>query len=79
MAHIIDSCQPDCPDRTIGCHAKCDRYKEARVKYEAHKKTTGLTVADTYYIDRGRNLRDSHVKYVQKKGPYKGSANNFAK
>lgn len=28
-------CDPDCKDRSTGCHGKCEKYK----KYEAQKET----------------------------------------
>lgn len=30
-------CKKDCPDRSMGCHAKCEKYIEAKEKNEAKK------------------------------------------
>lgn len=29
-------CKPDCPDRAVGCHGTCEKYREFREQVDAH-------------------------------------------
>lgn len=47
----------DCPDREVGCHGGCEKYKEYRAALEAHKEQragarAGAIDANGYDIER---------------------------
>lgn len=47
----------DCPDRTVGCHGECEKYKAYKRANEAHKQEqrglrAGSKDADGYGIAR---------------------------
>lgn len=31
------SCCKDCPDRSVGCHAECERYIQEKAEYDEQK------------------------------------------
>ena len=41
-------CEPDCPDRSIYCHSKCDKYKEYLGKNEKLKETKKKATLEIY-------------------------------
>ena len=52
----------DCPDRTVGCHGGCEKYKDYRAALDAHKEQrssakAGSTAANGYEIARGERMR----------------------
>ena len=51
---IMPPCK-DCPNREVGCHAKCPRYSEYRAKVEEKLKARKLEVLSSPYI------RSDHV------------------
>lgn len=40
-------CQ-NCSDRTLGCHGKCEKYKEAKATHEEMKETIRQKVHEEY-------------------------------
>ena len=66
MGKIVAPCK-DCPDRKLGCHSKCEKYKEYKLANDAHNKETRLSKmyrSDTYkgvireYSIRKNNRRE---------------------
>ena len=61
---MVMPCASDCPNRRIGCHASCERYKEWRAEYIKRKEKNRCFVDVDDYITEGvykrikrRNLR----------------------
>ena len=46
----------DCPDRVIGCHSNCERYKAFRRALEAEKAHTRPSDADIYLVGRIKRI-----------------------
>lgn len=52
MRCLLDCCEPDCPNRTPGCHGKCERYKNAKEAYEKRKaELRKEKIGDEYMFD----------------------------
>ena len=52
----------DCPDRQVGCHGTCGKYKDYRAALDAHNEArssakAGAKDANGYDIDRGVRMR----------------------
>ena len=77
MRQIIDSCEPDCPERSATCHATCKRYKEARAKYEKERAQHAYTKADEYMFEQIKAKKISVAQSQRKNKPYKGRVCNF--
>ena len=47
----------DCPERYIGCHSECSRYKHFRRVIEAEKETITRNKAKMYNFPKKRKTR----------------------
>ena len=64
--YLINSCTPDCPTRTPGCHDHCKRYKEKRAEYEKRKAIAEGDPALRGYISMRAAEKRSHRAKVRK-------------
>ena len=68
MVMKIDTCR-DCPDRRVGCHGVCERYREARRALDEANERTAAARAGMYgVIDSRRNNRAFRKNRRQKHG-----------
>jgi len=69
MKKIVAPCK-DCKERSIGCHSKCEKYKEFKTANDAYNKKTRLAKmyrSDTYYgVIREYSIRKNNKKEVIK-------------
>lgn len=55
-------CVPDCPDRAVGCHGTCERYKAWKKEVEERKEAAGLDYSKQEAFDL---LQKRRIKRVQ--------------
>lgn len=56
-----------CPDRYVGCHSVCDRYKEFQKFVEGRRKhNAGETAVTDYVMNTIRKSRVSHGKSTKR-------------
>ena len=49
----IGACCKECTERYVGCHSSCEKYIDAKSKYDAHKQ-------EIYEAQRLYNIYESH-------------------
>ena len=62
---LIESCEPDCPERAPGCHGTCKRYKRAKEVYK-RKKAALHSEVDQYVSGKNAYIRDICAKARRK-------------
>ena len=58
-------CQ-DCPDRKVGCHAFCNKYKAFKQKCDELRELRNRKKQEEYAIDHIRYARAYKIKQKQK-------------
>lgn len=64
MEKVYCPCK-DCPDRVLGCHSKCEKYKEYSSKNEQRRNANYrecLTTMQIYEMQQERKKRASTLK-----------------
>lgn len=56
----MDAPCKDCPDRVVGCHSSCEKYKAFREECDRNREqrkfqAIGRTLDNKYYLDRLKN------------------------
>ena len=60
----------DCNDREVGCHAKCDKYRQEKAEYiqkANEKRSSKNEISRIYFGERKRKRDELRIKYTQKK------------
>lgn len=61
-------CQPDCDKRTLHCHAKCQQYQKAKIKYEHTEKRKKDKATDELEFSFDAAARLRNTKWSRKYG-----------
>ena len=57
----VSVCEPDCPDRQMGCHGKCEKYRAFRNgRLAAHEEKLKQYKITEYSTEAVRRAKEGH-------------------